>query len=158
MFSPEERRQRLDKIRNLPVQLRELVSGLSEHELNTHFLENEWTVAQNVHHLADSHLNSFIRLKLILTEPNPPLKGYDQDAWAELPDMQLPIEDSLLLLTGLHRRWVKLFESIKDDQWAWGGTHSESGLNTIEDLLRIYSDHCDAHLDQIKRTLAAQPA
>ena len=81
-----QRRELIEKIRELPERLRERVSGLTEAQLTTHFLAHEWTVAQNVHHLADSHMNSFIRTRLILTEERPPLKPYDQDRWAELAD------------------------------------------------------------------------
>lgn len=146
----------LSTIEQFPQQLRQLVQGLTDEKLNTHFLENEWTVAQNVHHVVDSHLNSFIRLKLILTEENPPLKGYDQDAWAVLADYQLPIEISLQTLEGLHKRWVAVFRSLTPDQWKRTGVHSELGNLTPDDLAKIYADHCEAHIDQITRTLAAQ--
>ena len=98
-MTTQERQQDIDKIRRLPGQIEALVSGLSAAQLTTHFLASEWTVAQNVHHLADSHMNSYIRCKLILTEEKPPLKPYDQDAWANLPDAQsADLSASLLLL------------------------------------------------------------
>src|SRR6185369_5910715 len=106
MPTDSQRREMIEKIRNLPTQLRELVSGLTDAQLTTHFLVHEWTVAQNVHHVADSHMNSFIRLRLILTEERPPLKPYDQDRWAELADSgTTALEESLSILEGLHRRW-----------------------------------------------------
>ena len=81
-----ERQVLIDKIAALPGQIEALVHGLSNAQLTTHYLPNEWTVAQNVHHLFDSHVNSYIRCKLIATEDNPPLKPYDQDQWANFPD------------------------------------------------------------------------
>ncbi|KAB2904712.1 MAG: putative metal-dependent hydrolase [Anaerolineae bacterium] len=151
------RKQYLETIEHFPQRLRVLVQGLSEAQLSTPYLRNEWTVAQNVHHVVDSHMNSYIRLKLILTEEKPPLKGYDQEAWAELSDYHLPIEISLQMLEGLHKRWVNVFRSLSDSQWTRVGIHSEIGEITPHDLARIYAEHCDAHIDQIQRTLAAQP-
>ncbi len=107
MLGEKERAQRIEIIRAYPERLRALVADLTEEQLTTPYLDGEWTVAQNVHHLPDSHMNSVIRLKLILTEDRPPLKGYDQDAWALLADVAAtPIEASLTLLTGLHERWA----------------------------------------------------
>ncbi len=156
MLSAEERQRRIEIIRAYPLRLRALVADLTEEQLTTPYLEGEWTVAQNVHHLPDSHMNSVIRLKLILTEDHPPLKGYDQDAWALLADVEsTPIEASLTLLTGLHERWANLFARLTDEQRQRVGIHSEIGEVTPDDLLVTYSDHCDAHIDQIERTLAA---
>jgi hypothetical protein len=157
MLTPDERSQRLEKIRSFPAQLEALVEYLDEDELNVQSLEGEWSVRQIVHHLADSHMNAYIRLKLILTEDNPNVKGYDQDKWAELIDTStIPIDESLLILRGLHRRWVRLFENLQDDDWKRTAIHSEIGEITPDDLLVTYSDHGDNHIDQINRTLAAQ--
>ena len=156
MPTNEQRQEMIERIRRLPAQLEAVVRSLTREQLATHFLAGEWTVAQNVHHLADSHMNSFIRLKLILSEERPPLKPYDQDIWATTPDYDTPIEDSLLLLTGLHRRWVALFEGLKESDWQRTGLHPEIGEVTPDDLLRIYAAHGEGHIDQIERTLAAQ--
>ena len=148
----------IERIRRLPVQIERLVADLTDAQLTTHFLEDEWTVAQNVHHLADSHMNSYIRVKLILTEAHPTLKPYDQDAWAELADADgSNLETSLLILEGLHRRWVALFESLDEAQWHRAGLHPENGEMTVADFVEVYAAHGEAHLDQIRRTLAAQP-
>lgn len=158
MITQEQRRERIDKIKNLPDQLRELVENLSFEQLTTPYLTGEWTVAQNVHHVADSHMNSYIRIKLILTEDYPTLKPYDQEAWAELADANGPnLETSLLILEGLHRRWVTLFESLDEAQWRRAGLHPENGEMSVADFLQVYAAHGEAHLDQIRRTLAAQP-
>ncbi len=156
MLDEAHRREMIHNIRAFPKKLRKVVDGLTAAQLRTHFLPDEWTVAQNVHHLADSHMNSFIRLKLILTENNPMLKPYDQVLWAEQPDGDnTHIETSLNLLDGLHARWATLFESLSYDQRQRTGVHPETGVITPDDLLRAYSAHCDAHYEQITRTLAA---
>lgn len=159
MLSPEERQRRIDIIRQFPARLTELVNSLSDEQLNTAFIPGEWSVRQNVHHLPDSHMNSVIRLKLMLTEDDPTLKPYDQEQWALLPDVErTPVHASLLILEGLHARWCDLFESLTEDQWARKGFHPEAGAITVEDLVVTYSDHCDAHWEQITRTLAAGSA
>lgn len=151
------RQIRIEKIRDLPAQLEALVQNLSDVDLNTHFIEGEWTVAQNVHHLADSHMNSFIRLKLILTEDKPTLKPYYQEKWAELPDSHdLPVASSLALLKGLHERWCVLLDHLQEQDWTRCGMHPEVGVITPDDLLRTYAGHGEGHLDQIKNTLAAK--
>lgn len=157
MLTPEQRRELIDKIRVLPEQLATGVRGLSDAQLTTHFLAHEWTVAQNVHHLGDSHMNSFIRLKLILSEDHPTLRPYDQDEWAKTAEANSPdVEISLRLLAGLHARWVMLFEGLDDAQWARTGFHPENGDVSAEDLLQIYAAHGEGHLGQIARTLAAE--
>jgi hypothetical protein len=157
MLSREERSRLIEKIRILPEQIEGLVSGLSDEELRMHFLPGEWNVAQNVHHLADSHMNSFIRLKLMLTEDEPTLKPYNQDLWAVMVDGDnLDVLDSIRLLQGLHRRWVTLFDNLQESEWSRSGIHPEIGKITVEDLLRGYAAHGEAHNDQIRRTLAAQ--
>ncbi len=156
MFTQEQRQAWIAKIARLPAQIEALVRDVSEEQLSTHYLKHEWSVAQNVHHLADSHMNSFIRLKLILTEEKPTLKPYDQDAWAERADADnVAIQSSLGLLQGLHRRWVILFESLEAAEWSRCGFHPQNGEVSVEDLLRGYADHGEAHIDQIIRTLAA---
>lgn len=153
----QERQGYIEKIRRLPAQIEELVSGLSESQRTTHFLADEWTVAQNVHHLADSHMNSYIRCKLILTEENPPLKPYDQDAWANLPDGQAAdLSPSLTLLKQLHARWVTFWETLPADAWHRTGFHPDNGPMTLEDIVRGYAAHGEAHINQITRTLAAE--
>jgi hypothetical protein len=145
-------------IENFPAVLRKLVEGLTPEQLTTPYLAGEWTVAQNVHHMVDSHINSVVRLKLILTEDNPPLKPYNQDAWAELVDAtDTDIEDSLKILEGLHRRWGKVLRSLTHEQRQRTGKHPEVGSITPADLAKMYAEHCDAHIDQIQRTLKAAP-
>ncbi|KAA3657865.1 MAG: metal-dependent hydrolase [Chloroflexi bacterium] len=154
MLNSEQQKQ-LQTIAQLPQNLAKLVQGLSEDQLQTKSLDGEWSVQQIVHHLADSHMNSFIRLKLILTEDNPPLKSYQEPLWAKTADVSdVPISASLHVLNGLHQRWVKLFASLNAAELSRTGFHSELNRTlTPVDLLEIYAEHCDAHLDQIRRVL-----
>ena len=153
----EQRRALIDRIAQLPASLESVVRDLSPAELTTHHLPGEWSVAQNVHHVADSHMNSFIRCKLIATEDHPTLRPYDQDRWAALPDTDNPaIALSLQLLRGLHARWVIFFESLSDADWVRAGLHPDIGIVTLEDQLRSYAAHGEGHIDQIQRTLAAK--
>lgn len=152
-----ERAKLITKIAQLPTQLENLTAVLSEAQLTTHFLPNEWTVAQNVHHVADSHMNSMIRMKLILTEEMPILRPYLQDDWAVLADgTPAALQNSLLLLKGLHSRWVLLFESLSEAQWQRKGLHPDIGEVSVEDILISYAAHGEGHIDQIQRTLAAE--
>jgi hypothetical protein len=153
----QERYELISKIRRLPQQIADLVAGLSDEQLTTPYLTGEWTVAQNVHHLADSHMNSYIRCKLIATEEHPPLKPYDQDRWAAFADAgAADISSSLALLQSLHARWVIFWETLPDDAWTRTGHHPEAGTVTLERQLAGYAAHGEAHIEQITRTLAAQ--
>ncbi len=156
MLTAEQRQPLIAAIRALPAQLEAVVTPLNDAQLNTHFIAHEWTVAQNVHHVADSHMNAYIRTKLLLTKDHPTIIPYDQDVWALLPDNAQPIHVSLDLIRGLHARWAALFEALTDDQYARTGFHPESGEITVESLLRTYAGHGVGHIDQIQRTLAAQ--
>jgi hypothetical protein len=154
--TPERERQ-IAAIEALPAQLEELVAGLSPDELTTPYLAGEWSVAQNVHHLVDSHMNSYVRCKLILTEERPPLKPYDQDAWAALPDgSEADIAVSLAILRGLHQRWARFWRTLPPDAWAREGLHPENGPMSLAAILASYAAHGEGHLDQIGRTLAAK--
>lgn len=159
LYTQEEREQRIEIMRRFPEEFEALVSDLSAEDLHTHYLAHEWTVAQNVHHVADSHMNAFIRVKLGLTEMNPTIKVYDQDAWAVTADVgSVPISMSLAIIKGLHERWCALWESLDEEDWARPVNHPEAGQITVEHFLRTYSNHGAAHIDQIERTLAAKDA
>ena len=155
MLTNDQRRERIETIRRFPADLASLVDGLSEAQLKAHSLAEEWSVQQIVHHTADSHMNAFIRLKLILTANEAMLVGYDQDKWSTLPDVDLPIAVSLELLRGLHRRWCAIWDSVQGDTWMRVGNHTENGRVSVEDMLITYDNHCRAHLDQLRRVLAA---
>ena len=157
MTASSAREEAIEKIRRLPHQVEELISGLSPQELTAKTLPNEWTVAQNVHHLADSHINSYVRCKLMATEDNPTLKPYDEGAWASLSDgSSADLSDSLALLKALHARWARFWENLPDDVWQRTGQHPQSGAVTLARQLELYVEHGEAHLEQIRRTLAAR--
>lgn len=152
------RQQCIEKIRRLPQQVADFTANLTPEQLTTQFISGEWSVAQNVHHLADSHMNSYIRLKLILTEENPTIRPYDQDAWAMTPEANSPdLRASLTLLAGLHERWANLFAGLNGAQWQRAGIHPASGSISPVTLLQGYAQHGKDHLEQMARTLAAQP-
>jgi hypothetical protein len=107
-------------------------------------------VLQVVHHLADSHVNGYIRLKLALTEDNPTIKPFDQDKWAELADYNIKMDDSMELIYGLHKRWGRVLHSITPKQMERTFQHPESGTWTIRKLIAQYSWHSNHHLAHIK--------
>ena len=153
--TPEKRRTWIQEIDRLPRELRRAVSGLSPRQLDTPYREGGWTVRQLAHHLADSHMNSFIRWKLALTEPTPTIKPYDQDAWVTTGDVTgADIEPSLALLDGLHARWTRLLSSLSAADFARAFNHPESGVQTLERLLQLYAWHCRhhvAHIDSLRQ-------
>jgi len=155
-----ERAALIAKIEALPTLLEQQTGSLSHEQLTARPLAGEWSVAQNVHHLADSHMNAFIRVKLMLTEEHPVFKPYNQDAWAETPDANNPdLSTSFAILRGMHARWAALLRSLPDSAWARTGMHPETQrVYTVNDILRTYGNHGEAHLDQIRRTLEAQRA
>ena len=152
----------IEKIRILPDQIKALVNNLSDTDLTTHFLMKEdgtpeWTVAQNVHHLADSHMNSFIGFKMLLSENHPTILAYDEDAWATHPESKsADIAASLTLLQSLHERWAMMFKNLSEDQWKRTGHHPIGGDFSLEDQFKSYVQHGEDHVDQIRRTLAAR--
>ena len=110
-------------------------NGLSDAQLDTPYREGGWTPRQVVHHLADSHVNAYIRFKLALTEDWPTIKPYDEAAWANLPDSRLPIDGSLALVAALHQRWVELLEALTDEEFQKGYNHPESGRTNLAKAL-----------------------
>ena len=157
MPTAHERQALIEHIRALPEQIAALTAELSAAQLTTHFLPGEWTVAQNVHHLADSHMNAYVRCKLIATEDHSTLKPYDQDRWAEFAEAQsADLSPSLALLRGLHARWAAFWAALPAEAWARAGLHPEHGEMTLDDILASYAAHGLGHIDQIRRTLAAQ--
>jgi hypothetical protein len=150
MASPEERTEMVEKIKKLPELLHAAVNGLDDSQLDTPYRNGEWTVRQVVHHLADSHMNAFARMKLLVTEDNPTIKPYDQDKWAALPDARfLQLESSLSIIDGLHHRMVHLLSTLSDAQWLRKGRHPESGEISMDSLLKTYSKHGENHVKQI---------
>jgi uncharacterized damage-inducible protein DinB len=144
-----ERAQRIDAIAVAPSQLRLAVNGLSDEQLDTPYRPGGWTVRQTVHHVADSHMNAFIRFRLGLTEDNPTIKPYDEGAWAELADMRLPVEVSLRLLEGLHERLAHMLQSLPSASFERQIFHPENGPMTLDAVLSVYAWHGKHHTAHI---------
>lgn len=156
-MTSDERRVKIGKIRDLPSLLEGAVRGLNDAQLDTPYRQGGWTARQVVHHVADSHMNAFIRMKLILTEEKPALKPYDQDKWAVLPDYaSVPVAVSLEILRGLHDRWYRLLTSVRDDAWGRAGFHPENGDVTLESMLNTYAGHGEKHVGHIMGLRRAQ--
>lgn len=150
MLTALERRERIARLRNLPKLLQEAVKGLDDEQLQTPYREGGWTPAQVVHHLADSHMNAFIRMRLALTEEKPTIKTYRQEVWAELADAKSPVlSPSIAILRGLHRRWSNMLRALTKKEWARTAIHPDRGEMTLEDFLVLYSDHGEKHVSQI---------
>ncbi|NGZ75572.1 YfiT family bacillithiol transferase [Saccharibacillus alkalitolerans] len=140
-----------EQIRRLPDRLEEAIEGLSEEQLDTPYRPGGWTVRQVVHHLADSHMNAYIRLKLALTEEGPTIKPYEEAVWAEQADSKgLAVGASLMLLRGLHMHWSFLLESLTPEQRARTFYHPESGNWTrLDTQTSHYAWHGRHHTAQI---------
>ncbi|OPA81280.1 metal-dependent hydrolase [Paenibacillus selenitireducens] len=140
----------IQDLEQLPVLLREAVSGLTEDQLNTPYRPGGWTIRQVVHHIADSHMNSFIRFKLALTEEVPTIKPYEEARWAELQDStSTPIDVSLMLIEALHHRFVALLRSLSAEQWERKFIHPDSGEVKLARCAGIYSWHGKHHTAHI---------
>ena len=148
-MTPEERREHIEAIRVLPDLLEEAVAGIPHDQLDLSYREGGWTRRQVIHHIADSHLNGYTRMKLTLTEDRPMLKPYNQDAWAALADSTSPLEPTLALIRGLHGRWVVFLEHVREEEWGRIADHPEDGDLTLEELLHIYAWHGRHHIKQI---------
>src|SRR5271169_1087442 len=149
-YTPESRREGLAVLSALPSKLRASVSGLSDAQLETPYREGGWTVRQVVHHVADSHMNAYIRWRLALTETEPTIKPYEEGAWAKLEDAaHAPVEVSLKLLEPLHQRWVTLLHSVKDHEYARTFRHPEHGVRTLDWMLFLYAWHGKHHIAHI---------
>lgn len=144
------REQLIADIEQLPAELRAAVQGLSDAQLDTPYRDGGWTVRQVVHHLADSHMNAFIRMRLTVTEDNPTIKPYEENDWAQLADSRHGgIELSLPLLDTLHRRWIIFLRSLDAAAFDRPLTHPDIGPLKLHDLLQIYGWHCRHHLGHI---------
>ena len=150
-YSEKQKEAWLTDILFLPRQLEYAVLNLDEVHLDTPYREGGWTVRQLVHHVADSHMNAYMRTKLAFTEDNPTIKPYDQDAWVKLQDVAtVPINMSLTLLHALHTRWYEFLKSIPDEAWQRTAVHPESQRQfTIWEFLGIYAWHGRHHVAHV---------
>jgi uncharacterized damage-inducible protein DinB len=154
----EQKQVFLEEIAHTPAKLRAAVRGLSETQLDTEYRPGGWTVRQVVHHMPDSHLNSYVRFKLALTEDDPTIKPYAEDRWAELADSKAtPVEVSLTLLDSLHDRWVRLLRSLGEEEWKRTFRHPSLGPMTLEKTLALYAwhgRHHVAHITELRKRMS----
>src|SRR5579863_1490198 len=140
----------IEQIAETPAHMRTAVAGLSDSQLDTPYRPGGWTVRQLAHHVPDSHINSYTRFRLALTEDEPVIKPYEEALWAELVDARtLPIEPSLVLLESLHARWVPLLRSLSDAQWKRTFRHPALGLVRLEQNAALYAWHGRHHVAHI---------
>ena len=140
----------------LPEQLRNAAEGLSDGQLDTPYREGGWTVRQVVHHVADSHSNAYVRVKLALTEDWPTISAYNEATWAKLHDSAAPVEWSLELVEALHARWVMLLQSLTPPDWQRGFVHPERGRMPLTGVAMLYAWHSRHHVAHITHLRAAR--
>lgn len=153
VISADDRLSAIATLAELPTHLRNAAGNLNHTQLGTPYREGGWTVRQLIHHIADSHLNAFIRIKLALSEDWPTIKSYDEKTWATLHDAAAPVEWSLNLIEALHARWVMLLQSLDEQQWQRGFRHPENGPMSVELATCLYawhSRHHTAHINQLR--------
>jgi DinB superfamily len=144
-----DREKAISDIESLPGRLSASVKGWGDDRLDTPYRPEGWTVRQVLHHVADSHMTSYLRFKLALTEQEPTIKPYDEAAWAKLADATAPVQTSLDLLDLLHQRWVLLLRSLQPAEWQRTFRHPERGLVRLDTNLMLYSWHGRHHLSHI---------
>ena len=146
----KRREHYIEVLGKLPSQMRAAVRDLTPEQLDTPYRPQGWSVRQVVHHVPESHMNAYIRFKLALTEDQPTVKPYREDAWAKLPDVAItPLEVSLQLLAALHSRWVDLLETMKPEDFERTLNHPERGILTLDQMLALYAWHSEHHLAHI---------
>lgn len=155
-ITADERDACIRAIEELPATLRSLVQGLSSQQIDTPYRPGGWTVRQLVHHVADSHMNAYMRFKLAVTEDNPTIKPYDQDLWARLADVEASVDVSLDLIQALHARWVLFLRSLDEGQITRPFNHPEEGPMKVSDLLQLYSWHSRHHAAHISSLIERQ--
>jgi uncharacterized damage-inducible protein DinB len=147
--TPALRTAQIETLRLLPSRLRAAVDVLNDSQLDTPYRDGGWTLRQVVHHLADSHANSYIRFRLALTEDLPTIKPYDEAAWARLPDNRMSIEPSLEFLDGMHQRFAALLESMSEEDFQRSFNHPQRGRMDLATNLALYDWHSRHHAAHI---------
>jgi uncharacterized damage-inducible protein DinB len=143
-------RRAIDNIAECPQRLRAAVAGLSDSQLDTPYRDGGWTARQVVHHIADSHMNAYIRCKLAVTEDHPRIKPYREADWAVLDDARhAPVEPSLRIIDALHERWVRFLRSLPESAFARTLDHPESGVMSLSRVLFLYEWHGRHHVAHI---------
>lgn len=150
-YSDSDRAQRIQVIADLPKNFLAAARGLSDAQLDTPYRPEGWTVRQLIHHVADSHMNAFIRFKLALTESVPTIKPYNEKLWADLADTKLPVEPSLRIIEDVHTRWVAILKSMKASDFAKQLVHPERGQISLDWMLALYTWHSKHHTAHITK-------
>lgn len=148
-YTAADRESTIAHLAELPHELRGALHGLSDAQLDTPYRPGGWTVRQVVHHLADAQTNALYRVKFALTESNPTIKAYNENAWAELPDAKLPIATSLAMIDGAHTHLVAILRTLTPEQFARPLHHPERGALTVDFIVALYSWHGRHHLAHI---------
>lgn len=146
----------INAIERTPTDIRALVERLTDAELETPYRDGGWTIRQVVHHVPDSHMNAYVRMKLAVTEDNPTVTLYNEKLWAELPDgRSAPIVVSLDLLDALHWRWVSFLRALPEQDFLRTFRHIEWGLVPVYDAVSLYAWHGRHHTAHIRNALGA---
>lgn len=144
----------MEQIQTLPARIRETVEGLNEDALASTHRDGGWTIPQLIHHIADSHLNYYVRIKLALTEDNPTISPFDQDRWAELVDSKkLPVQHSIQIIDSLQERLVYLIQNLTDEQLERYYLHPEEGKMKVATCIGFYAWHGEHHFAHIKNAI-----
>jgi uncharacterized damage-inducible protein DinB len=154
-LEPAARAAALATLADVPFRLHDAVRGLDQNQLDTPYRDGGWTLRQVVHHIADSHVNAYVRTKLALTESSPPIRAYDENEWAKLPDANGAIGNSLQLVQAIHDRWLACLRALPPAAFARTCAHSERGPLSVDDLLALYAwhgMHHVAHITTLRRT------
>ena len=151
-YSDAERQRKKEIIRSYPERLANALENITDAQLDTHYRSEGWTLRQVIHHVADSHMNAYIRFKWALSEDQPVIKAYNEKEWAKLPDTQhTPISVSIDILRAVHQRWLILMDHMRDEDWQRAVFHPESKrVIKLEEFLGLYAWHGDHHLGHIK--------
>ncbi len=154
-ISRDKTEEWINDIRRFPQKLAALTINLRNDQLNWPYRPGGWTIQQVVHHCADSHMNSFIRFKLAMTEDGPTIKPYLEHLWANMPDtLNANIRDSLSILEGLHRRWVILLDNLQQEDLQREFVHPEHGKRfTLGESIALYAWHCNHHLAHVEQAI-----
>lgn len=140
----------IEQISSLPRRFAAEVVEMSVEQLDTPYREGGWTVRDVIHHLADSHINSYVRFHWAMTEDTPQIKAYDENGWAKLPYLKdLSIQTSLDLLSLIHERWVALLNAMTLQDFDRKYIHPENGEQVLKDVVAMYAWHGEHHLGHI---------
>lgn len=153
-LAPDARSALIDAIAAAPADLRSIVAGLADHALETRYRDGGWTIRQVVHHVPDSHMNAYVRMKLAATQEAPAVVTYDEVRWADLPDgRSAPVEWSLQLLEALHRRWVLFLRRLPGEAFRRIYVHPDWGSVPLDEALALYAWHGRHHAAHVRLAL-----